>query len=285
MSIEKLQEKIRKMKNPSVVDLTVTASQVPPHILRQASDPVKASLLYCRELLYGLKGTVPAVRFSYSWFALMGPDGLKGLEDLLQEAKKCGYYVLLDAVESASAASAEYAAQVLMDQPCDGVIVSAYAGGDVVSPYVSRLKETGKSLFVVIRNANKSATQLQDLMTGSRLVHMASADMVKRFGESRIGRSGYSQVAGVCAATAAESVRSLRNKFPNMFLLLDGYDYPSANAKNCSFAFDKLGHGAAACAGGSIVAAWKDSEGEPIVCAVEAAERMRKNLTRYITIL
>ena len=72
-----------------------------------------------------------------------------------------------------------------------------------------------------------------------------------------------------------------------MFLLLDGYDYPNANAKNCSFAFDKLGHGAAACAGVSVTAAWmeEDSENTYVTLAVEAAERMKKNLTRYVTIL
>lgn len=285
MSIEKLQEKIRKMKNPSIVDLTVTASQVPPHILQLEGDPAKASKRYCFELLEGLKGIVPAVRFSYSFYALMGAEALCNLQEMMTEAKKRGYYVLLDSVASVSVSVAEYAAKALMDLPCDGVIVSAYAGSDVVSPFVERLKETGKSLFVVVRNANKSAAQLQDLMTGSRLVHMATADMVKRFGENRIGRSGYSQVAGVCAATSADSVRSLRSKYPNMFLLLDGYDFPSANAKNCSFAFDKLGHGAAVCAGESIVSAWKNGDTDAVACAVDAAERMRKNLTRYTTIL
>ena len=37
MSIDKLQEKIRKMKNPSMVDFSVDLSQIPPHILEEES--------------------------------------------------------------------------------------------------------------------------------------------------------------------------------------------------------------------------------------------------------
>ena len=87
-------------------------------------------------------------------------------------------------------------------------------------------------------------------------------------------------------ASNANSLKTLRGKYKSLFLLLDGYDYPNANAKNCSFAFDALGHGAAACAGVSIAGAWQTTEEEdPLAAALEAAERMRKNLTRYITVL
>ena len=86
----------------------------------------------------------------------------------------------------------------------------------------------------------------------------------------------------------ASSLRNLREKYKNLFLLIDGYDYSNSNAKNCSFAFDKLGHGAIACAGRGITVAWDTdtSEGTDYIAqVVEAAERMKKNLLRYITVL
>ena len=93
----------------------------------------------------------------------------------------------------------------------------------------------------------------------------------------------------VAAASAADSLRSLRSKYNKLFLLLDGFDYPNANAKNCSYAFDKLGHGAAACGGSCIAAAWLEDENsngsDYLEKAVQGAERMKKNLTRYITVL
>lgn len=286
MSIDALQLKIRKMKNPSVIDLTVSQEQLPPELLELGSFAV-AYDRFSTELMEALKETVPAVRFHYAAFALHGPEGLLLLNAKLEQAKKLGYYVLLDGVEVYSDQS-EHIAQAMLDLPCDGVVITAYAGSDSVKAYAQYLKEKNKSLFVVLRTANKSASELQDLMTGSRLVYMAAGEMVSRLGESQIGKCGYSQLAGVGAANAADALKTLRAKHDRLFLMVDGYDYTNANAKICSYAFDRLGHGAAVCAGHTVTAAWQEASG---VCynyvqeAVEAAKRMQKNLLRYITIL
>jgi hypothetical protein len=90
------------------------------------------------------------------------------------------------------------------------------------------------------------------------------------------------------AATSGDSLRNLRMKYNHLFLLVDGYDYPSANAKNCSFAFDRLGHGAAVCVGSSITGAWlqEGSDGADYMeCALSACDRIKRNLSRYITVL
>ena len=292
MSIDKLQEKIRKMKNPSMVDFSVDLSQIPPHILEEESNEILAYERFCRELLDGLKGTVPAVRFNFGRFSLLGPDGLFLMSRMTEYAKSLDYYVLLDAPETFSAQAAELSVKQLFSDKClwhfDGLVVSGYAGSDVLKPYVKALKSPNKDLFVVLRTANKSAAELQDLLTGSRLVHMAAADIVYRFCESLVGRSGYGQVAGVGPASSADVLKKLRARYKSLFLLVDGYDLPNANAKNCNLAFDKLGHGAVVCAGTGITAALNDETNDGVdyvARAVEAAERMKKNLLRYTTVL
>ena len=223
MAIDKLQEKIRKVKNPTVVDLCVCAAQVPPHILEEEETLIRAYGRFYHELLSALKGVVPAVRFSLGHFSLLGPDGHSLLHDVTYLAKEQGFYVFLDGPESLSALSAVSGADALFAEKCpwwfDALVVSAYAGSDVLKPYVSRLKESKKDLFVVLRTANKSASELQDLLSGSRLVYMAAADKVSRQGVELIGRSGYSQVAGVGPASSADSLRNLREKYKNLFLL------------------------------------------------------------------
>jgi hypothetical protein len=92
-------------------------------------------------------------------------------------------------------------------------------------------------------------------------------------------------VASVVSAGAPDSLRNFRTKYNRMFLLVDGLDYPSGNAKNCSFAFDRFGYGAAVCAGASITGAWKEADCDYVTAALQAAERVKKNLTRYFTIL
>ena len=292
MSIDKLQERIRKLKNPSMVDFCLDLAQIPPHILEEESNEFLAYEHFCRELLNGLKGIVPAVRFNMGRFSLLGPDGLFLMSRMTEYAKSLDYYVLVDAPETFSAQAAEQSVKHLFSDKCiwcfDGLAVSAYAGSDVLKPYAKALKSPGKDLFVVLRTANKSAAELQDLLTGSRLVHMAAADIVNRFCESLVGRSGYSQVAAIGPASVADVLKKLRERYRKLFLLVDGYDFPNANAKNCSFAFDKLGHGAVVCAGSGITAAWitDRSDGTDYIDrAVDAAERMKKNLLRYVTIL
>ena len=126
------------------------------------------------------------------------------------------------------------------------------------------------------------------MLTGSRFVHTAAADLVKRLGESFIDRCGYSRIAGVGPATAPNTLQNLRNKYPSVFLLADSIDYSGANAKNCAEAFDKLGHGAIACVSSYVTGAWQDPDKiweDPVTLSVQAAERLKKNLSRYVTIL
>lgn len=291
MSIDKLQDKIRKLKCPLAVDLSVLPEHIPPHVLEAAGDFPRAYKQFCKELLEGLRESVPAVRFNFSSFALLGSEGLDVLEELLDLSKKLGYYILLDGAELLSARNLTFAADLLFDRNgkwyFDGLIVTAYTGSDAIRPYVSKLPDSDKDLFVVARTSNKTAAEIQDLLSGSRLTHTAMAEVVNRYAASTVGRCGYSNVAVMAAASAPDSLRALRAKFKNIFLLLDGCDYPTANAKYCSYAFDKLGHGALACAGLSVTAAWQD-ELEPteyVACAVRSVERLKKNFSRYVTVL
>ena len=288
MSVDILQEKIRKTKNPSMLALDLALSELPPQFERSAA----GYGAFCRELLEGLKGIVPAVRVSFAAFALLGADGMTELAKVMKTASDLGYYVAMDAPEILSPAMAKLVADAVWGEgsayACDALVISGYPGSDVIKPFLPYCKEEKKDIFVVARTANKSAPELQDLLAGSRLVHIAAADHVNRYGTETAGKFGYTRVGVLAAASSAESLRTLRTKYPKLFLLLDGYDYPNANAKNCSFAFDKFGHGAVASAGTSITCAWKqaESDGQDFVeQAKTAAERMKKNLTRYVAIL
>ena len=291
MSMDLLHEKIRKLKNPSVIDFGIKADSLPPHLLEEEGSLVKAYGRFCRELMNELKGFVPAVRFSFGAFALLGGEGVDLLKSLLQEAKEMHYYVLLDSPEILSPWAADRTAQLIFEEnafTCDGLIISSFIGSDGVKPFLPYCKDGSKALFVVVRSPNKSASELQDLLTGTRLVHAAAAEMANRFGEPILAKCGYSRVGIAASAGAPDSLRNLRTKHNRMFLLVDGLDYPSGNAKNCSYAFDRFGYGAVICAGPSVTAAWKDAQTDGrdyLAQAQQAAERMKKNITRYITIL
>lgn len=292
MSIDRLQEKIRKTKNPTILDFDITAEQLPPHLLAQEGSFSKAYARFCIELLEGLRGVVPAVKFQFAGFALLGTEGLTALSLVLDRAKYSGFYVVLEVPDALSAQRAESNARLLFDEEntlyFDGLLLSSYIGSDGIKPYALRLEETGKSLFVAVRTGNRSAMEVQDLLTGGRNVYDAMCDVANRFKNTQASKSGYDRVAVVGPASSASILRKLRDKYKNLFIMADGYDYPNANAKNCAEAADKLGHGTVICGGTSVTAAWIAAENDGInyvADALEAAERMKKNLTRYFTVL
>lgn len=291
MSIDLLHERIRKLKNPSMVDFGIQPDCMPPHLPEEEGSYAAAYARFCRELMEELKDFVPAVRFSFGSFALMGAEGLARLSALLKDASEMGFYVLLDGPEILSPWGADRATEILFggeEYPCDGLLISPYIGSDSIKPFLPYCRDNQKDLFVVVRSPNKTAAELQDLLTGTRLVHGAAMDLVNRHGETILGKCGYSRIGAAVSAGAPNSLRSLRGNYSRVFLLVDGLDYPSGNAKNCSHAFDRFGYGAVVCAGPSVTAAWKEAESDGrdyAEQALRAAERMKKNITRYITVL
>ena len=292
MSVDNLQNKIRKKKNAIMLELHVLPSELPPHFLEEAGDQITAMQRYYEQLLSGLKDIVPSVRFSFASFSILGSSGVALLSRLLKLAGNLGYYVALDAPELLSPKSAAAVAASFLGPdslyPCDGLIIGGYPGSDVIKPFLPYCREGKKDIFVVVRTANKSAPELQDLLSGSRLVHAAAADHVNRYGEDTVGKFGYTRVGILAAASASDSLRNLRGKYPKLFMLLDGLDYPGSSFPKCVPAFDQYGHGAVICVGDSVTCAWKQAESDGVDFVEQAqrsAERMKKNLSRYITIL
>ena len=291
MSIDILHEKIRKTKNPLIMDLSIRPELLPAHLMEQEGSFEKAYPRFCSELMDGLAGLIPGVRFSFDTFALLGEDGLFTLRKLLTKAGELGYYVLLDGPQVLSPWAADRAADLLKNEtyPCDGLLISPYIGSDAMKPFAEVCGKGDKDLFVVVRSANKSASELQDLLTGKRLVQGAAAEIVNRYGESIFTKCNYSRICSVSSAGAPDSLRTLRAQYKHMFILVDGLDYPSGNMKNCSLAFDRFGYGAAISAGPTITACWREAEGatgeDYVEQAVQAADRLKKNLARYISIL
>ena len=291
MAIEKLHERIRRFKNPAMVDFSIQMTSIPQYILDAEVHPAAAYTRFCRELLDGLKESVPAVRVSFDYFALMGADGLAALSELLHYAKELDYYVALEGPQILSPWDAQRAAEAFFgcnNYPCDALIISPYIGSDAIKPFLPFVKENKKDLFLVVRSPNKSALELQDLYTGSRLVHMSTAEIVNRMGEGLFEKCGYSRIGAVVSAGASATLKNLRSGCNRMFLLVDGQDYPGGNFKNSSLAFDQFGYGAVVCAGASVTAAWADAQSDGVDFveqAVKAAENIKKNIGRYISIL
>lgn len=287
MSIDGLQTKMRKQGNNLMVDLAVEPERLPPQVLEAHENICDAYKDFCIQLLNGLKGKAAAVRFRLTHFVLLGSGGAALLSELLKKAASLGYYTLLKAYGISSAEEARYASErILGDEsqfPCDGVLVSAYFGTEVIRPFLPYCEEKKKSLFVLARSANKTAFELQDLLAGSRMVHVAAADYVNRFTDGTVGKHGFSQVGIAASATVSDSVKMLRSKYPRLFMLIDGAELAGSSVKNASYGFNIYGYGAICCVGSPVTCAWMQAENADFVqAAAAAAESFQARLKQYV---
>ena len=153
MSMDVLKNKIRKLRNPSALTIAPTLDTLPP-----AYEGIAGMGEYCRKVLEALKGVLPAVKISFSHFALLGCEGLQELRSVLDTAGKLGYYVILDWQRQEDEASAKAAAKLLFSGelwPCDAVVLSGYPGSASVKPYIQEANAEKKDIFVVLKTAGK----------------------------------------------------------------------------------------------------------------------------------
>ena len=306
MAIDVLQAKIRKMKNPTMVGLDPTPELIPPSLLElacaeQGHNPdglARAYSLYCQGILDALKGFVPAVKVQAACFFALGHAGAAALEEVLAYAAKLKYYVLLETMRTDVGHVAELTAQsifggirmgeeVFLPYPCDGLVINGYLGSDGVRPYLPWLKgPEGKNLFVVVRSSNRSAAEVQDLISGDRNIHTAMADLTLRWSTDLFGKCGYGEVGAVVGALAPRVIQELRRRYDTLFFLVPGYGAQGGVAKHVSYAFDRFGHGAVVSASRSILGAWREAEGQDYqAAALAAAEKMKRQLETYVTVL
>ena len=166
MSIDALQAKIRKLKNPSMIGLDPTVELLPPHLLEEAYRTHGQSLealaaayeIFCGEILQALQGLVPAVKVQSYCFDALGSCGIAAMQRLLRQAQRLGFYVMMDAnYSSVGHISQLYAAAVfgglrtpdgacLQPYACDGLSINPYLGSDSVKAFLPYCKQQGKNL-------------------------------------------------------------------------------------------------------------------------------------------
>lgn len=307
MSIDVLQDKIRKLKNPVMFGLDPYLPILPRHIVKEAYEEHGQSLeaageayyRFCTELLDALADIVPAVKLQSACFEALGAEGIRQMQRISKYAHEKGYYVLIDSMRGDVGNVAEIYAQAMFGTvsvgetshklyECDGLTVNSYLGSDGVKPFLPYCKQEGKNIFLLLKTSNKSSREVQDLLSGDRVVYTAMADLALRWSEGLFGKHGYSQIGAVVGATFPQTMKLLREKYDRLFFLVPGYGAQGGTAKNVQFAFDRFGHGAIVTASRSIICAWQKTESDGrdyLDRARDAALKMKNDIGKYVTVL
>ena len=213
MSAEKLQSAIREKKTPVALGLAPEIEKISPKILKNFEEMFGPGMMANAETLRfhacqamdAAQDKLPAVVISAEHYLCYGMMGADVLSNLISAAAARGLYSIVDCRTTRP--------ELWLTSPMmgDALTVMPYVGGDCV-----------------VRTANETSGDVQNLIAGDRPLYAALAQQLGRRGAGLVVETGYSL-----------DIKEVRKRAADAFLLL-----PDCDGQNALPAFDDLGHGA-----------------------------------------
>jgi orotidine-5'-phosphate decarboxylase len=160
----------------------------------------------------------------------------------------------------------------------DAMTVSPWLGSDSLEPFTTLAREAGAGLFVLVRNSNPGAVELQDrrLSDDDGTVSDAVARIVTALGAGGVGRSGLSDIGAVVGATAPEHLERLRELMPQAVFLLPGVGAQGGRIHDLGPVFTRGPASGVISVSRGLVQAHRMTGGDPAAAARRQAESLRE---------
>jgi orotidine-5'-phosphate decarboxylase len=245
---DRLVEAIRGVGAPTCVGLDPVLEKLPEVVKAGGARPLDAVGSFCRGVIGACEGLCAAVKFQSACFERYGGEGVGLLGQLIEAATEAGFAVVLDAKRGDIGVSAEHYAAAAKGLGAHAITANGYLGPKTLEPYLA----AGLGVFALVRTSNPDSDAVQSLrLQDGRSVAEMMADHAALLGESRVGKSGYSDMGAVVGATKAEDGRALRARMPRQVFLVPGYGAQGGTAEDIKALLD----GRPECGGGVLVTA------------------------------
>lgn len=305
MAFDRLLNAIVDKQNPTVAGLDPMLDYIPNFIkeknFAQYGTTLKAAaesfLDFNKALIDALFDIVPAIKPQAAYYEMLGWEGVRVLEQTIRYAQAKGMFVITDGKRNdigstmQAYATAHLGATTVNGQEieafgADGLTVNGYLGTDGIKPLLDICNSRDKGIFVLAKTSNPSSGELQDLeLANGDTVYLNMGKMCEKWGESLMGKHGYSGVGAVVGATYPQQLAELRVKLPHTFFLVPGYGAQGGGANDVKGAFDGNGIGAIVNSSRAIMCAWKKencAETDFAMAARREALKMRDDLRSVI---
>ncbi len=302
MIIDRLIEKIKQTKNPSVVGLDTCVDYLPDDMknqIKSLDDVCEALTEFNKNVVDSICDIVPAVKVQVAYYEMYGVQGMQAFQNTLKYAKSKGMFTMADIKRNdigstAAAYSKAYLGKTVFNGvevtpfESDFVTINGYLGTDGIKPFVDDAEKYDKGAFVLVKTSNPSSGDLQNKkLVGSETVFEEMANFVCEWGKNLVGENGYSSLGAVVGATHKAEAELLRKKYPSLFFLVPGYGAQGATAEDVSVNFDKDGLGAIVNSSRGILCAYKKDKYNGLnyfKAARQAALDMKDDLTKFINL-
>ncbi len=297
MITDRLIEKIIDLQNPTCVGLDTSFAYLPEEMQAGVTSFEKvAERIYDfnKKLIDSLYDIIPSVKVQIAYYEAYGPAGLKAYEETLKYAKEKDLVVIADAKRNDIGSTASCYAKAFLGEtdvngtklsafPSDYVTVNAYLGTDGIAPFVEECEKNEKGIFVLVKTSNPSGAEVQNLVLENGVpVYEYMGGLVEKWGESTIGKYGYSAVGAVVGATHPTEAKRLREVLPHTFFLIPGYGAQGGNAQMLKSCFGANGLGGVVNNSRGILCAYKKNGGTYYEAARLATVAMQKDLANVI---
>ena len=217
MSFDRMIEKIVETQNPTVAGLDPKLAYIPSYILDGAVakygktlEAAAAALLeYNKGLIDALCDIVPAVKPQAAYYEMYGWQGVRTLAETVAYARAKGMFVITDGKRNDIGTTMEAYATAHLGKTdvfgekteafgADALTVNGYLGTDGIKPLLGVCEAEDKGIFVLVKTSNPSSGELQDQkMESGKTVYETMGAFCEHWGESVMGKYGYSGVGGI----------------------------------------------------------------------------------------
>ncbi len=297
MITDRLIEKIIDMQNPTCVGLDTLFDYLPDEMragVTTFEGVAERVFEFNKKLIDTVRDVVPSVKVQIAYYEMYGVAGMKAYEETLKYAAEKDLVVIADAKRNDIGSTAACYAKTFLGEtavegktakafPSDYVTVNGYLGTDGIAPFVEECEKRDKGIFVLVKTSNPSGAEVQNLvLENGKPMYEHMGDLVERWGESTVGKYGYSAVGAVVGATHPTEAARLRETMPHTFFLIPGYGAQGGNAQMLKSCFKADGLGGVVNNSRGILCAYRKNGGTYYEAARAACIAMQKDLSETI---
>ena len=300
MITDKLIEKIIEMQNPTCVGLDTLFDYLPDDMkagVTTFEGVAEKVLEFNKKIIDSVYDIVPSVKVQIAYYEMYGAAGMQAYYETLRYAEEKGLIVIADAKRNDIGSTASCYAKAFLGEtqvndntdkafPSDYVTVNGYLGSDGILPFVEQCEKHDKGIFVLVKTSNPSGAEIQNVVLENGVpMYEYVGGLVEKWGESTIGKYGYSAVGAVVGATHPTEAARLREILPHTFFLIPGYGAQGGNAEMLKSCFGANGLGGVVNNSRGILCAYKKNGGTYYDAAREACIVMQKDLSSVIGVM
>ena len=294
--IDQLIEKIKIMKNPTVIGLDPRYEMLPKCVKDKYPKTLEgvgqAIIEYNKALIDAIYDIIPAIKPQIAFYEMYGIPGMQAFKVTCEYAKQKGMFVIADIKRGDIGSTAQgysnaYLGKTKIEEneqslyDIDFVTVNPYMGTDCVKPFIDDCKKYNKGLFILVKTSNPSSGELQDVkLENGEEVYTRVAKYVEKWGEELRGEYNYSSISAVVGATYPEQLKQLRQIAPHTYFLIPGYGAQGGKAEDIALGFDENGLGGIVNASRSLMCAYKSDRWKSQFDEIDYAKATRAEALR-----